>query len=834
MVAQEKSDVKGGILADEMGMGKTIQMISLLLANRLVGPTLVVCPVSSMLQWETEIKEHVVQGALLVVVVDRIVRAKKDDLESADVVLTTYPMLEQSWRALVNKTKAKCPYCEQFFLPRQLVVHNRYFCGPQAKKTAKQRKREKGENGEVFPSNRKVQSKETIKKGLRTLRVDVGDNEDDDSEINGDEDTGGRGIVGPIGMYRELMIEAGRKVRSRWAPAKNESDSSESISSSDSSSATFNSTTSVDIDENKTERDGEESFSAFRCPHCEFQFLRFPFCPKTGQHHVVTEEMKQIIETDNGGDDVDLSESIFHSIKWSRIVLDEAHRIKGRNTSTSRAAFALVGENRWCLTGTPLQNRVGDVYSLIRFLRMTPYARYYCGTEGCSCSSFSHPFSGTNLRRCIFCGHGPVQHYAYFNRHILNPILRYGYIGDGRRGMMILANDVLYKSMLRRTKAERANDLHLPPLTTEIVKLQLTDEERNFYESLYKKSTATFDSFVDKGTVLHNYAHIFQLLSRLRQALDHPLIVVESMNIGKVVHPKGLCGICTEGSGENSLPVSPCGHVFHRMCLAQFVESSPEKEYHCPTCFVTISIDLRQLRSDWGEEEAMPVLPPELEDEIINDEQQKNSVDDDNGRTAASSTTGKDSPKKPKRIQGILARINPSKPLYGTKLNAITEYICNVPKEEKIIVFSQFGDMLDLVQVWLQRALVKTVKLTGSLMLSQRQAVLRAFLQDPNVRVILISLKAGGEGLNLQVANHVVLADPWWNPAVEMQAAQRAHRIGQTKPVHVVRFVTEKSVEERMMDLQAKKMLVIEGTIDGQLNSLQSLSEDDLQFLFTR
>ncbi|RNF01218.1 putative DNA repair protein [Trypanosoma conorhini] len=832
MIAQEQSDIRGGILADEMGMGKTIQMISLLLANRVVGPTIIVCPVSSMLQWRAEISEHVVPGTLSIAVVDRVLNAKKEDMENADVVLTTYPMVEHSWRAVVNKNKVPCPYCEQLFLPRQLVVHNRYFCGPKAKKTLKQRKREKGhEDAKALP-NRGVQSKETIKKGLRTLHVDVDDNNDEEGVFDEAEITNERGVVGPMGMYRELMLEAGRTIRSRWEPARKLSDGSDNTSISASGS-----TESEDDTEKEEEPDThreEEAFSAFQCPNCKFQLLRYPFCPKTGQHHVLSEQLKNIIETDNGSDDIDISASIFHSIKWSRIVLDEAHRIKGRNTSTSRAAFALQGEYRWCLTGTPLQNRVGDVYSLIRFLRMTPFARYYCGTEGCSCSSFSHPFSGTNLRQCIFCGHGPVQHYAYFNRHIMNPILRYGYVGDGRQGMMKLANEVLQKCMLRRTKIERASDLHLPQLTIDILKVKLTKEERNFYESLYKKSTATFDTFVDKGTVLHNYAHIFQLLSRLRQSLDHPLLVVESMNVGKIVHPKGVCGICTEGGGENSLQVNPCKHTFHRMCIAQFIEGSPGNEYHCPTCFVTINIDLRQLRADWDEEEPAPMMPPELEDELIEDDREEDLVHNGTTTTGALSTAEKATQQPRKRRQGVLSRVDFSKPIQGSKLDAITEYIQSVPKDEKIIIFSQFGDMLELLQIWLQRASVKTVKLTGSLMLSQRQAVLQAFLHDAGVRAILISLKAGGEGLNLQVANHVILVDPWWNPAVEMQAAQRAHRIGQTRPVHVIRFVVENSVEERMMDLQEKKMLVIEGTIDGKLSSLQSLSEDDLQFLFTR
>lgn len=939
LVRQEQTDVRGGILADEMGMGKTIQMIALFLARRVPGPTLVVSPVSSMLQWETEMADHTVPGSLSVLVVYRTTKVTKEDLQNADVVLATYPMIEQAWRGLVNKIKVPCPYCGLLFISRQLVVHNKYFCGPKAKKTQKQLKREKlargarggsgddergDEDSAVKPhNNRKVQSKQTIQKGLRTLRVDVdGDGRDDKEDTGEETDTpnkrtksesvptlkadnvkeedkgegrGTRPVVGPIGMYQELMREAGRKVRSRWDPVRKHLDDSTSSSSSegddssgDESSAsrsTVYDSAAEEAEEAEAARRGKrekERFDSFRCEQCGFQLLRYPFCPKTGQHHVISDDIVDVIETDTGGDDVDLSSSFFHSIKWARVVLDEAHRIKGRTTSTARSAFALTAEYRWCLTGTPLQNRVGDIYSLLRFMRLAPYARYYCGTEGCSCSSLSHPFSSTSLRQCVFCGHGPLQHYAYFNKMILNPITRYGYIGEGRLGMIMLRNDVFNKAMLRRTKAERADDLHLPPLEIKLQRITQTVEERNFYESLYKKSTAEFDTFVAKGTVLHNYAHIFQLLSRLRQALDHPLLVVQGMNVGAVVHAEGLCGLCGDSlEGANAIKVSPCRHTLHRLCLRQFLESAPGNEYQCPTCFVRINVDLRQLRADWDEDEDAggAALPPELEDELnfydedgdinsnsagspsIGSPVRRGSGEhscaeaetENDGATTPSTgsrkrkrkagdsfssptspSTQRDGGRKTGVDHGILSRVDPSKPLVGTKLDAIARYIEGIPADDKVIVFSQFGDMLDLTQFWLQKRFIKAVKLCGSLTLSQRQSVLQAFLHDPSVRVCLISLKAGGEGLNLQVANHVVLTDPWWNPAVEMQAVQRAHRIGQAKPVHAVRFVTENSVEERMVELQDKKMLVFEGTVDGKFQSLSKLTEDDLHFLFTR
>merc|ERR1719331_1093994 len=115
---------------------------------------------------------------------------------------------------------------------------------------------------------------------------------------------------------------------------------------------------------------------------------------------------------------------------------------------------------------------------------------------------------------------------------------------------------------------------------------------------------------------------------------------------------------------------------------------------------------------------------------------------------------------------------------------------------------------------------------------AQREAVLTAFKEDPEVRVILISLKAGGVALNLTVATHIYLMDPWWNPAAEYQAIDRAHRLGQHKPIRATRFIIRNTVEERILRLQDKKRLVFEGTVGGDVGSLSQLSEEDLRFLF--
>merc|ERR1712070_354473 len=108
----------------------------------------------------------------------------------------------------------------------------------------------------------------------------------------------------------------------------------------------------------------------------------------------------------------------------------------------------------------------------------------------------------------------------------------------------------------------------------------------------------------------------------------------------------------------------------------------------------------------------------------------------------------------------------------------------------------------------MKKAGVKCVCLLGSMSMTARVNAIRQFKEDPSLRVMLISLKAGGEGLNLQVANHIFIMDPWWNPASELQAIQRAHRIGQTREVKALRFVTKDTIEERIIALQEKKQLV--------------------------
>jgi len=164
------------------------------------------------------------------------------------------------------------------------------------------------------------------------------------------------------------------------------------------------------------------------------------------------------------------------------------------------------------------------------------------------------------------------------------------------------------------------------------------------------------------------------------------------------------------------------------------------------------------------------------------------------------------------------------------KYEQIFEKLGNaISENHKVLIFSSFVKDLELIEKDLQKQNIKYSKLTGST--TDRQKVINAFTNDESCRVFLISLKAGGVGLNLIEADYVFVLNPWWNPAAEAQAINRAHRIGQTKNVFVYKFIAAESIEEKIAKLQEKKMALADSFITTN-NPLKDLSETELQELF--
>ena len=168
----------------------------------------------------------------------------------------------------------------------------------------------------------------------------------------------------------------------------------------------------------------------------------------------------------------------------------------------------------------------------------------------------------------------------------------------------------------------------------------------------------------------------------------------------------------------------------------------------------------------------------------------------------------------------------------SAKMETLLDHLQQLVEEgHKALVFSQFTSMLALVRKRLDRSDMCYEYLDGQT--RHRKQRITRFQEDPDVPIFLISLKAGGLGLNLTAANYVFILDPWWNPAVEVQAIDRAHRIGQTQHVFAYRLICEDTVEQRIAELQEKKRKLADAIIGGQQNLLRSLTREDLAKLFS-
>ncbi len=171
---------------------------------------------------------------------------------------------------------------------------------------------------------------------------------------------------------------------------------------------------------------------------------------------------------------------------------------------------------------------------------------------------------------------------------------------------------------------------------------------------------------------------------------------------------------------------------------------------------------------------------------------------------------------------------------YGSssaKLTVLLEHIETLAPTHKLLIFSQFVGMLNLIRTALEERKIRFCYLTGQT--RNRGEVVSRFQEDPEERVFLISLKAGGTGLNLTAADYVFLVDPWWNPAVENQAIDRSHRIGQQQPVVAVRMICPGTIEEKILTLQSAKKELTDGLILAEKNLVKSLTKDDLLGLLT-
>ncbi|XP_073138962.1 helicase-like transcription factor CHR28 isoform X2 [Henckelia pumila] len=499
-------------------------------------------------------------------------------------------------------------------------------------------------------------------------------------------------------------------------------------------------------------------------------------------------------------------------VKWSRVILDESQTIKNHRTQVARACCSLRAKRRWCLSGTPIQNSIDELFSYFRFLRYDPYDKY-----------------------------------KTFVSSIKALISR-----DSAKGYKKL-QVVLRNIMLRRTKGtfiEGKPIITLPPKKVHLKRVDFSAEERNFYSKLEADSRKQFKAYAAAGTVNQNYANILLLLLRLRQACDHPLLVkgFRSDPVGKVSSEMAqslprellvnlyklledslaLCLACKDPP-ENAI-VTMCGHVFCYQCVSDYLTG---EDNTCPAseCKEQLGADLVYSRA---------TLRRCLSDDIDSD----STVSCEMGEKSKVLQTDYMSSKISSAL-GILnshcisrGRRSMSSDLVTLEGDASSSggvYLDSESEEpEKAIVFSQWTGMLDLVEISLKNSYINFRRLDGTMSIAARDKAVKDFNTDPEVDVMLMSLKAGNLGLNMVAASRVILLDLWWNPTTEDQAVDRAHRIGQTRPVTVSRLTIKDTVEDRILALQEDKRKMVASAFGEDQSGMSAtrLTVEDLRFLF--
>lgn len=510
-----------------------------------------------------------------------------------------------------------------------------------------------------------------------------------------------------------------------------------------------------------------------------------------------------------------------------RVILDEGQSIKNKNTKAAKACCTVSSEYRWILSGTPIQNNMNELYSLIRFLRIPPYHRE-----------------------------------ERFNADIGRPLnnnRNNDYDSEDRKRTMKKVRVLLKAIMLRRSKTDKIDGkgiLELPAKDVEIEEAHLEGEEQAFYSELEQKNQKLARRLLERKA-RGNYSNVLTLLLRLRQACCHPELVIagEKKAEGtKVANGKSFendwlrlyrricamspdqrevvnnsmdimsCFWCLEQlEPESSSVLTGCGHLLCDACIEPFVDEMsgpPNALYNekgilrlpCKKC------QNRTLESD--------IVSFRLYDQVVNQDFTEQMLFAEYQKEMA----------KQKDIARNVYLPDPRTLKPSTKMRQCIDVIKKVMEKsdsEKILVFSQFTTFFDLFEYFLSDLSVPFLRYTGAMNAQQRSDCINRFYREADKRVLLISMKAGNSGLTLTCANHVVIVDPFWNPYVEEQAQDRCHRISQTKEVHVHKLFIKNSVEDRIAELQKRKREMVDAAMDASsMDAVNRLGARELGFLF--
>ncbi|KAL0931446.1 DNA repair and recombination protein rad5c [Colletotrichum truncatum] len=459
--------------------------------------------------------------------------------------------------------------------------------------------------------------------------------------------------------------------------------------------------------------------------------------------------------------------SILHKIGWYRVVLDEAHIIRRPATKFYLACKELHANSRWCLTGTPIQNKLSDIGALFAFIRAKP---------------FNEP--------------------AKFRKYIEVPFEQNDADPQKVKERLII---LLESLCLRRTK----DLLKLPGLTEVTKELEFSREEREQYDktkNILMRTIKQKVGEVEKSSkfglfqanlqmrILCNHGTFQKPFSWHRRAyrLDEREAVVSALGQNVEITCSGChqpMPIINSSKVMNEFE-EQCAHVFCSDCLDESVYSAGPtngQRRHCPVC----ENWMRAARAQRALPSGVPVVRVDGPGSSSDVE-----MDDVSGQMASK-----------KHEENYFNQTG-----HSTKMQALIQDVKEDLWDTKSIIFSCWTRTLHLVASHLTEAGVDFLRIDGDCSLSQRQAMLKEFAKSNRQRVLIMTTGTGAFGLNLTCANRVFIVELQWNPSVENQAIARAIRFGQGKKVLVTRYVIKDTVEVEMSSQQnVKKNLALIG-----------------------
>jgi len=434
-------------------------------------------------------------------------------------------------------------------------------------------------------------------------------------------------------------------------------------------------------------------------------------------------------------------------MRFWRIILDEAHIIKNRNAQKAKACFDLRGNYKWCLTGTPIQNGVEDIFPLLRFI-------------------------GPSVR--------PFNDYGGFQEKILKPMK-----SSQGKGAIIKIQALLKIILLRRSKESKDKDgnpiLKLPGKELILLRTPFrTSEENEFYQTVSKRMEERMAKISASGDVKRSYITILTLILRMRQATLHPALGSDKADADNLEATDGKTSATVEDLEDK---VDDLADMIGGMAVKQ---GQPK----CSICLEN--------------------LAPELAD-------------------AVHCTACARQLRLAKTFEGMQT---------STKISRLLELLDEIQTEDtktrkKTIVFSQFTSFLNLVEPFVKKAGYGYTRYDGAKSADEKTRALEQIKSDPKCTVLLISLKCGSVGLNLTCCSRVILMDPWWNPAIETQAFDRAHRFGQREDVKCYKITIADTIEDRILELQEKKQSLANQALGTEAaKKMNKLSVAEILYLF--